>query len=363
MSKIKQSILAVLSNLALLLSFLVFLSLILVFIYHRQVFDNAKSVLSWIFEILSSFSIVAYLGTRIKAGIKKYGSLSESLKKLLIDEPLIHALVWVFVIFMIGIFCYMLPIHFLTLELYDQSNEQILDKKTIERVDLLKKGLPYRMTPNPGNLAVYACPRFLTWGDSVTIHGQAKGYLETNQPIAWPTFAIFNIFDGVHCRILLQRVQPFRISLNVTNATSANIHFTSPVDTQFTGVGIIEASPGNRIEVEVSLLYYATWDTTFYADGDFVKDLRLKQKPVRIILRAFDRNGAIEYENMDVYIGGTKMNEKSGEVIRLLPGTYDVIMVKELQPHERAVVNKRITITASDHAQEMPPFTAILENF
>jgi len=364
MPKVKHPLQSALSTLAILMSFFMLLSLIVFFITHQPLFQNTKTVGSWIIGLLPSVGVIAFLGKKIKSGIQTHGSLSQSIRYLLIGEPLIHAMLWLFIVFQTCIFCYALPVYFVQLQLSGEPDETELDWKAVRQVCLIKNQTPYPLKRISGKPIVYSSERFLSRGESVLIQVEAKGYASTSQALAWPAFVILKVFSGIQSKIELRKAPPVRIQIRAVNPASAQIHFASPVDSQFTGYGVIEIDTGKRVEIHVSSPRHQPWDTVFSADGNLNRDLRLSRIPERVVFRGFQQMGDIEYNRMALSItdmqGKLIRQGRSGESIEIFPGTYRLKMVKILRPEPplSAVVDETVTISVGDTEKV---FRAVLE--
>ena len=116
---------------ALLGSFTILLGLIIFFIVHPDVFDRTKNVITFLFEFLLLGSVVTYFGKRIKKGADEYGSISTALSKLILEEPLLHSLIWIFIVIQTIAFSYIVPIHYLEVNLKDRISAENIDSKLI----------------------------------------------------------------------------------------------------------------------------------------------------------------------------------------------------------------------------------------
>ena len=344
MMRIKKPLLKGLSVIALLGSFVILLGLIIFFVINPQVFERTKNVIAFLFEFCLLGSLVTYLGKRIKKGAEIHGSLSNSLTKLIIDEPLIHSMIWVFIVVQLIVFSYILPVHYLDVKIIDRTTSAIINSDLIEKTEIKKDDDSYRQPAK----AVFSTLRFLAWGESVNLYVKARGYDEYQAPVAWPGLALRDVIKGNKQLIELAPEGPVTITLQAY-PSSSQIHVQSSIDTLIKCSGIIKLKRDETVAIKVSAKNYCDQDTTFVVKKDVEINFVLSQKSGTIIFRAFDEGG-IEKKRMTIYIDGELIPQKSGQVVLLRPGDHRVKLVKNYSNNERAIVDEfLITIKPGDN--------------
>ena len=330
MNKLKSTLLRMISTLSILLLFTSILVLIVFFVLKPEQFENTKKVLVFISESLGGGLGLIYIRKRIKAGIEKYGSLSKSFTTFLIDEPIIHSIIWIFIIFQAVAFSYLIPIYFLVVEVKDNGSS------------LVNKNVKVTVMPdnyflsNPeiiDGALLYETKSTYTWGDSCRIFIKADGYEEQSAPVRWSGLAFFNIINGYKISpvTLAKDLKTFRIEVT---PNQAKIKLTAPsIDTTFSREGIFKFEKNTEVKLLISCKNFNDFDESIIVMHDTTIKLNMKKLPGKLVLYA-ESQGGVKINDLDIYIDGKKTYNKIGETIILQPDiNYIIRLIKERHDH------------------------------
>ncbi len=327
------------ATLAVLGLFIGLLGSIVYFVINPGVFNNFKSVASYFIEILLIGGITKYFIKRLKKIIEVEKSVSKAITSLLMKEPLLHSMIWILIIFQMFVFIYLLPIHFIAISVKDGS--ELLKTNVISSIKAISKEKNILLDKSSISTAIYISQRQLAWGDSLGLLIEAEGFKPYSETLSWPGLVFFNILGGIKVEANLTKLNPLNIYL-IVSPSSAQVNIKSAaLDTNILGSGNLTIQKNDLIEITISAPNYVGFDTTFVAKADieFKKQLRKIIRKGTLILKAITEGGK-EIPEMDVFIDGEKILEKSGHPITLQPGEYVVYMEKLLSEDEIAVVDK-----------------------
>lgn len=340
--KLKETILKALATLSVLGLFIGLLGSIVYFVINPGVFNNFKSVASYFVELLMIGGLIKYLVKRLRKISEVEKSLSKAVTSLLLQEPLVHSMIWILIIFQMFVFIYLLPIHYISISVKDGS--ELLRTNAVSTVKAVSGKKNLLLDISGFARAIYSSQRQLAWGDSLGIRIEAEGYKPYSESLSWPGLVFFNILGGIKLDANLTKIEPVTVYL-IVSPSSAKVKIKSAsLDTNLVGSGNLRVQKNEVIEISLSAKDHAGFDTTFVA----VIDLELRKN-----LRKIIRNGTLtliasteggrEVPNMDVFIvsnDGKKVSAKSGRPISLKPGNYMVSMEKILSDDEKAVVDE-----------------------
>jgi len=309
------------------------------FVINPGVFNNFKSVASYFVELFLIGGLIKYLVKRLRKIIEVEKSLSKAVTSLLLEEPLVHSMIWILIIFQMFVFIYLLPIHYISISVKD--GPELFRTNAVSTVKAVS-GTKNLLLENRGFArAIYKSQRQLAWGDPLELKIEAEGFKPYSESLSWPGLVFFNILGGIKLDVNLTKIEPVTLYLIVSpSAAQVNIKSAS-LDTNLVGSGNLRVQKNEVIEIIFSAPDHAGFDTTFVA----VNDLEIKKS-----LRKIIRNGTLtliatseggrEIPNMDIFINGEKISTKSGRPISLKPGNYMVSMEKILSDEEKAVVEE-----------------------
>ena len=335
----KETLLTMTATIAVLGLFIGLLGSIVYFVINPGVFNNFKSVASYFIELLLIGGIIKYFIKRLRKIIEVEKSVSKAITSLLMREPLLHGMIWILIIFQMFAFSYLLPIHYLEISVIDGA--ETLGMSEISGIKAISEKKNILLDKSSLSKAIYISQRQLAWGDSLRLLIEAKGFKPYSQNLSWPGLVFFNILGGVKVEANLIKLDPLNIYLIVSPSSSQVIIKSAALDTNILGSGNLTIQKNDLIEITISAPNYIRFDTTFVAKNDIElkKQLRKIIRRGTLILMAHTEGGR-EILEMDVFINGEKMSEKSGHPISLQTGEYIVYMEKLLSEDEKAIVNK-----------------------
>ena len=327
--------------------FIGLLGSILYFVINPGVFNNFKSVASYFTELLLIGGITKYLVKRLKKIIEVEKNLSKAVTSLLIKEPILHSMIWILIIFQMFVFIYLLPIHYISISVKDGS--ELLNTNAVNAAKALSGEKNLLLDKGTVSAAIYSSQRQLAWGDPLELRIEAEGYKPYSESLSWPGLVFFNIIGGIKLDANLTKIEPVALYLMVSPSSSQVKIKSASLDTNLVGSGNIRVQKNEVIEITLSAPGHAGFDTTFVA----VNDLKLKKQLRKIIRNGIlilkaSTEGGKEILNMNVFIDGKKLSQKSGRPISLKPGNYMVYMEKILSDEEKAVVDEFTVEIASD---------------
>ena len=321
--------------LAISMLFICLLSLIIFFVANPSIFKNTKDVLTYIFSFFSITSLLAYLLRNIRKERKKQGNYTGVLIEFFRKEPLFHIFIWIFIFIELILFCYILPIHYVNIEIGPNK-----------KAELIKNGDAYILDKPAEGKQKYKSPRFLSWNEKACVRAHfSKNCIDTVN-VTWSAFAFIYAFRGVQ----LPRL-PLQVEIKIEKVTpkNATIHYkTSKSNSAFKGAGSFKAEKCERITIIVKAdSNYESLDTSFISAKDTTLEFTLEQVKGSIKLTGRRENGE-EIKEMDIYLYGKKHEQNSSKRINLKPGSYKIYLKKDL-PGNGYYKSETVTINVLSH--------------
>jgi len=325
------------------------------------VFDNFKSVASYFVELFLIGGLIKYLVKRLRKMIEVEKSMSKAVTSLLLQEPLVHSMIWILIIFQSFVFIYLLPIHYISITVKDGS--ELLRTNVVSTVKAVSGKKNLLLDISGFARAIYSSQRQLAWGDPLELQIEAEGYKPYSESLSWPGLVFFNIFSGIKFDVNLTRIEPVTLYLIVSPPSAQARIRSASLDTNLSGSGNLRVQKNEVIEITLSAPGHAGFDTTFVAKNDLElkKDLKKIIRNGILILKASTEGGK-EILKMDVFIDGNKLSQKSDQPFSLKPGNYMVYMEKILSDDEKAVVEEFSVKILSDKELKMKDLVILIEH-
>lgn len=299
------------------LLFICLLSLVIFFVVKPSIFKDTKDVLTYIFSFFSITSLIAYLLKNIRKERKKQGNYTGALIEFLRKEPLFHILIWIFIFIELILFCYILPIHYVNIEIGPNK-----------KVELIKNGKTYNLFKSTKGKQKYRSPRFLNWNEKAFVLAYfSNNYIDTVH-VTWSAFAFIDVFRGVQLSSL---PLPVEIKIEEVMPNNARICLkTSKLDSTFEAPISFKVDRNDIIKIIVKAdANYKSQEISFISAKDTTLEFALKQLKGRVKIIGLRPSG-VEEKKMSIYLNGKKLSECSGEIISLEPGIHNIYMVKLL---------------------------------
>jgi hypothetical protein len=285
----------------------------------RGRFDSAWKM---VVDILGLGGLGAYLGGRVKSRIEEMGSLSRGVVAYLTGEPLVLAGLWILLLAQPLLFGYLFPVHFARVGVYDSQSRDRIPPSTVDSLRFTLEGVSYELDRSEDVELAFRTRRMLTWGDSAAVTVGAVGYDRKTVAVPWEGFAVLRLRAGIPCSVYLDPEGPVRVTVEAIPQDAA-IRVRGAVDTSAVGALSFEVARGRRLDVRVTHPEYLARDSILHAEEDLSLRFQLRRRSVAVII--WGRNeGGMSFEDMRLFVDGEERGERTGEVLRLTPGTYHV---------------------------------------
>lgn len=310
-------------------SVVLFLTCLLATIYYLvsdpSVVKNINTVITFLVELLGGSAIVVTLTKRFKDQLQKAETVSKAITSFLSREPIVVAMLWIFIVIQTITFTYLFPVHSLIIEV--KNDPTVLAESNIH-VAISPEQVILTDPMEIENAMLFTTSRAYIWGDSLHVQITANGFDDYETNVKWSGFAFVNLMNGYRIPAVNLDSQNHRLQVQAVPENAVIRVKSTGMDTSFIGSGRLVADTDDFVTVEVHADNYRSQSHSFTVSHDTTLTFALNPEPAALFLRAFSEGG-IEQKNMTIYINGSETNHRMGNKIILPPGRYNIHLRQE----------------------------------